>query len=436
MPFRERDRLFALHQTGLLDSDPEAVFDTAVELAASLFDAPMAAVSLVDDRRQWFKAKVGLTKTGSDRSESLCAVAVDENRALLVSDARVDARFAHLPDVRAGNFVSYFGVPIAGRDGLPLGTLCVLDVLPRSFDPAKIGVLRSLARMVGNELDARRRDTLAGLDPMTARENGAALREALDSDELRVFYQPIVDLRNGDVHSLEALVRWQHPVRGLLPPAAFLPLAEATGLDHPIDRWVLRSAATTAAHWRKSLPGLENVQVAVNVGLSPAINGAWADEVFQLLADTGLPAAALTIEVTERSMDEVVPGTATALARLVAAGAQLSIDDIGTGTSSLVRLADLPVTQVKIDGSFVRTMAGNRRRTAVVSAVARLGHELGLDVVAEGVEDAPTAALAIHAGCTLAQGYLWSPPVASAEVPALLLGWPKLSEDPSARTAV
>jgi EAL domain-containing protein (putative c-di-GMP-specific phosphodiesterase class I) len=420
----ESDRLLALVQTGLLDTDPEPEFDTVVELASRLLDTPMATMTLIDDHRQWFKSKIGLINSEDPRNESLCAVAVDQNSPLVVSDVRLDERFADFPAVRRGLFVSYAGVPVSGRDGLPLGTLCVLDQHPRIFEPRQIEMLRSLGKIVGDELDLRRRDALLGLDPSTARRDTEALREGLGRDEFAVHFQPIVDLTSGRVRSVEALIRWNHPDRGLLVPGEFLPLAEIAGLGTRIDRWVLRSAAAAVAGWRTWLPELADLGVAVNVGLGPGLGAAWADEVRDVLTDTGLPADALTLEVSERSMDGAPASAHSALKSLVALGCRVAIDDIGTGTSSLARLAELPATEIKIDSSFVQSMRDDRRRAAVVTAVARLGQELDLDVVAEGVEDTDTADRVADAGCTAGQGYLWSWPVDAERLPPLLLDLP------------
>jgi EAL domain-containing protein (putative c-di-GMP-specific phosphodiesterase class I) len=417
----ESDRLAALMQTGLLDTEPEPEFDTVVGLAARLISAPMASMTLVDDHRQWFKSKVGLTHSEDPRCESLCAVAVDQNRPLVVPDARLDERFCDFPAVRRGNFVSYAGVPIAGRDGLPLGTLCVLDLEPRTFDPGQIEVLRSLGQIVGDELDLRRRDMLAGLDPSTARQDSESIRWALTRDEFVVHFQPVVDLTTGRVRSVEALVRWDHPERGLLAPAEFLPLAEVAGMGPRIDRWVLHSATAAVAGWRTWLPELADLGVAVNVGLGPGLGAAWADDVRDVLIDTGLPADALTLEVSERSMDGAPASAHDALETLVGLGCRVAIDDIGTGTSSLARLAELPATEIKIDRSFVQPMLHDRRRSAVVVAVTRLGQELGLDIVAEGIEDGETANRVARAGCTAGQGFLWSPPLDADQVVPLLL---------------
>ncbi|GAA2725197.1 sensor domain-containing phosphodiesterase [Cellulomonas aerilata] len=409
-PLHERDRLAALAQTRLLDTGPEAELDAVVALAAHLLATPMASMTLVDDHRQWFKAKIGLTHAQDPRSESLCAVAVDRNEPLVVPDARLDPRFAHIPAVRRGAFVSYAGVPISGRDGLPLGTLCVLDVVPRAFDPAWLEVLRSLAQLLGDQLDLRRLDGQRGIDSGTARHDTQELSRAVARDQLRVHYQPIVDLRSGRVDAVEALVRWQHPTRGLLTPDAFLPLAEAAGLVHIVDRWVLRTAVTSVARWRRLSPSLRDLRVAVNISVGPFLDEVWAHEVQDVLTATGLPPAALTVEVTERSLSSTSPESLAALEVLIRSGCHVAIDDLGTGTSSLALLADIPATELKIDRSFVQSMATDPRRAALVRAMACLGSELGLDVVAEGVEDRRTAEMVTEVGCTHGQGYLWSAP--------------------------
>ncbi|MCW2527944.1 MAG: diguanylate phosphodiesterase [Pseudonocardiales bacterium] len=419
--YSESDRLAALAQTRLMDTDPESEFDTIVELAARLLGTPMASVSLLDDEREFFKAKVGFQAPEVPRSESMCTLAVSDNRPLVDSDARLDSRFADLKGVRAGIFVAYAGVPIAGRDGLPLGTLCVFDTEPRLFDLPSMATLTSLAQLVSAHLDLRRRDVLAGVEPSTARVDAEALRDAMDQGQLRVFYQPIVDLMTGGVHSVEALVRWQHPVRGLLAPDAFLPLAEVAGMGPRIDRWVLQSAVSEVALWRQWLPEVADLGVGVNVGLGRNVGADWAEDVLGVLASSGLDPSALTLEVTERSLDGASSVSWGALESLVEQGCGVSIDDIGTGTSSLARLVELPATQVKIDREFVHTMAEDRRRAAVVGTLARLGNQLNLDVVAEGVEDVGTARLVTEAGCSLGQGYLWSPPVSSEQVLDLIL---------------
>jgi len=418
--FRESDRLTALAPPRPRDTAKEPVFDTIVALAAGLFNTQLASITLVDDHRRWLREKLGQPHAQQARSESLCAVVMAQNRPLLVGDARLDPRFADLPAVREGVFVSYAGVPIAGRDGLVVGALSVLDTRPRDFAPSRIQVLRSLAQLVGDELDLRRRDAKSGVNPVTARKDTEALLVALEHNQLRVFFQPIIDLASGRAHSVEALVRWQHPSRGLLPPGAFLPLAEVAGMAHAIDLWVLRAATEMLAGWRRRLPEAGGVSLAVNVALGTALGEHWDSEVRESLALAGLPPEALVLEVSERSVDAATAATYRALEALAEHGCRIAIADLDTATSSLARLADLPASQIKIEPTLISTIRSNARSRAMVAAIARLGRGLELDVVAEGVEDENTAELVALAGCTSAQGYLWSPPIPAQRTPELL----------------
>lgn len=416
----ERDRLAALYETAVLDTAPESAFDALVALAAQLFGTPMAALTLVDEDRQWFKSRIGLPHAGTSRSESVCDVVVRGNRSVVVPDALADPRFRLLPGVLAGGFRSYAGVPVTTRDGLPLGTLCVLDVEVRQFDPARITMLEQLALLAGDQLELRRRDTAAGLDPRRMVEMLASVRRALHQDELVVFYQPVVDLGSGRVVAVEALVRWQHPTEGLLPPLEFLAVAEAAGMGALLDRWVLRRAATALRDWRAAGAAGSDLTLAVNIGLRAGTGVVWAQQQLEVLAEVGLAPEHVTFEISERSIATLPASAHDALQVLRDAGAGIALDDLGTGTSSLARVLDVPATSVKIDRSFVTDLGRDPRRDAVVAAMCRLGVELGLDVVAEGVEDHATAARLAAMGATQAQGYVFSRPVPQAEVPALL----------------
>jgi EAL domain-containing protein (putative c-di-GMP-specific phosphodiesterase class I) len=413
----EAERLAALYETRLLDTPPEPEFDAVVALAARLFAVPIASMTLIDERRQWFKSLVGIEHDEDPIEESICATVIDLNGPLVLRDVRDDTRFADRIHVRTGTVVAYAGVPIAGRDGLPLGVLCVVDHGPRDFEPGEVRLLESLARVIGDELDLRRRDAQVGIDSSSARRTVEDLRLALAADGLELRFQPVTDLASGRCQRVEALVRWTHPRLGLLGPGDFLPLAESVGLGHRVDRWVLRQSVQLVAQLRAGSAATRGLGLAVNVGLGPGVDLTWADEVAAVLSATGLPPRALTLEVTERGLDGAGPAVREALEWLATLGCRISIDDIGTGTSSLARLAELPATEIKIDRSFVQSMAHDRRRAAVVGAMARLGRELEMEVVAEGVESADVARRVADLGCTSGQGFFWSPPV---ELPALL----------------
>ncbi|GIG30289.1 putative bifunctional diguanylate cyclase/phosphodiesterase [Cellulomonas marina] len=243
------------------------------------------------------------------------------------------------------------------------------------------------------------------------------LRTALTDDGIVLHYQPKADLRSGAVEGVEALVRWQHPSRGLLPPADFLPLAEEAGLLGELTAVVLDAAVRQAASWRA---GGHLVRVAVNLPASSVLDADLAVRVRRRLAAHGLPPAALLLEITEDVLMLHRERAAAVLAELRADGVQVAIDDFGTGYSSLSYLADLPLDELKLDRSFVRGMATDARRRAIVTATVGLAHALGLRVVAEGVETADDLADLARLGCDQVQGYVLSPPVPPDEVPALL----------------
>ncbi len=233
------------------------------------------------------------------------------------------------------------------------------------------------------------------------------LREAIDRDELVLHYQPKVDLADGRVVGAEALVRWQHPQRGLVGPQHFVGLAEHTGLIGPLTAWVLTRAAHDARRWWDA--GVE-IGVAVNVSVANLVDPELPDLVARLLAETRLPPRALELEITE-SVLMTEPGRALDTLRLLRSmGVGLAVDDYGTGHSSLAYLQRLPLDTLKIDRSFVASMMGEGGGVIIRSTVD-LAHNLGLRVVAEGIEDQPTAAALRALGCDLGQGFHYARPV-------------------------
>jgi diguanylate cyclase (GGDEF)-like protein len=241
----------------------------------------------------------------------------------------------------------------------------------------------------------------------------AELRQALAERQLIVHYQPQIDLATGKAVGFEALVRWIHPEHGFLPPDEFIPLAEQTGLVRPLTTFVLEEALRQCAAWRAE--GYD-VGVAVNLSVRSLTDGGIADEVAQMLADAGVPASALTLEVTESSIMVDPEGSAAVLRHLRALGVSIAIDDFGTGYSSLTYLKRLPVDEVKIDRSFVMSMAKDEHDAAIVQSTIVLGRNLGLRVVAEGVECAVARDRLIRFGCDAVQGYFYSRPVPAADL--------------------
>jgi diguanylate cyclase len=234
----------------------------------------------------------------------------------------------------------------------------------------------------------------------------AQLRRAIDEGELTLHYQPKLSLATGRVDSVEALVRWQHPERGLLFPDAFIELAESAGLMAALTSRVLDTALAQRRDW--SDRGRELV-VSVNVSPSNLVDERFPDEVAGLLVRHGVPATSLVLEVTESLLMADRERAVRVLAGLREAGVGVSIDDYGTGYSSLAYLATLPVTELKLDRTFVRGMTGSARSAAIVTSTLQLAHALGLVFVAEGVEDPATVAALADLGCDVVQGYHLSP---------------------------
>ncbi len=235
------------------------------------------------------------------------------------------------------------------------------------------------------------------------------LRRALERNELEVFYQPQARVDNGRIVGAEALVRWRHPLRGMVQPTEFIPLAEETGLINPVGEWVLRTACTQLQTWITS--GLPSMRMAVNLSVKQLLQKNFAAIVEQVLADTGLAPSLLELEITESTLMENAQDTLEALHRLSSLGVRLSIDDFGTGYSSLSYLKRFPVDIIKIDRSFVRDVPHDVDDAAIVTGIIALAHSLRLDVVAEGVETEAQLRFLKEQSCDLLQGYYLSQPV-------------------------
>ncbi len=245
------------------------------------------------------------------------------------------------------------------------------------------------------------------------------LRRALERDELRLHYQPLIDLASDRIVGLEALVRWQHPTRGLVPPLSFIPLAEETGLIIPLGRWVLETACRQAREWTAALPGSQLV-MSVNLSARQFTQPDLVEEVAAILEETGLPSHLLELEITETVlMDQTEAGT-RALRALRALGVKLVLDDFGTGYSSLAYLKHLPLDTIKIDRSFVNGLEDDDANLPIVKAVISLAHGLGIGVVAEGIETAAQLARLKSLDCDRGQGFFFARPMPAADLKRLL----------------
>jgi EAL domain-containing protein (putative c-di-GMP-specific phosphodiesterase class I) len=243
-------------------------------------------------------------------------------------------------------------------------------------------------------------------------ENG--LRLALERSELYLVYQPQVDIRTGDVSGLEALLRWNHPEMGLVPPNKFIGVAESSGLIVPIGEWVLRTACAQARKWQDA--GLPAVPVAVNVSAIQMRQQGFCELIRRVLADTGLRPEFLELELTEGLLLANRDVVSTLIQELREMGVKLTIDDFGTGYSSLGYLRQFKVNRLKIDRSFVRDIPVNADDAAITTAIINMARALNLDVLAEGVETAEQLDFLRAQNCYSIQGYYFSKPVAVEQI--------------------
>ncbi|MCC7145231.1 MAG: EAL domain-containing protein [Phycisphaeraceae bacterium] len=245
------------------------------------------------------------------------------------------------------------------------------------------------------------------------------LRKALESDQLFLVYQPIVSLRTGEVESLETLVRWRHPQRGLISPGEFIPIAEDTGLIIPIGEWVLRESCRQFSLWRQDLGPAAPRGISVNLSRNQLLLPNLPDTIRRILAETSVPPQCLHLEITESAVMRDVDLATRILRAVKEVGVKLDMDDFGTGYSSLACLHQFPIDVLKIDRSFVANIDRGKDFAALVHAVTQLAGNMGIPVVAEGIETADQVLILQSLECDFGQGYFFSSPLAAAQIPNL-----------------
>ena len=304
------------------------------------------------------------------------------------------------------------GIALSPDDGLDLSAL---------LRKADIAMYKAKTLFKGHHVYCIADDA----DDATRLQMVEELRTALTTGQLVVYYQPKIDLDTGDVHSVEALVRWDHPTRGLLSPDAFLALVEEFGLMPSLTQVVLEMALDQVVVWAaQGRP----MTVAVNLSASSLVDDNLPEQVTAMLAARGVPPSGLQLEITEEFLMADHDRARSILARLRDSGVQISVDDYGTGYSSLSYLLDLPVDELKLDRSFVFPMADDARAAALVASTIALAHSLDLRIVAEGVETGVVFTALRRLGCDQAQGYLMSRPVSAVELDHWLNHRPELDQ--------
>ncbi|AXA90721.1 EAL domain-containing protein [Massilia sp. YMA4] len=579
----EAARLDALRRLDLLDTPPSEAFDRITRMAARLFNLPIAAVSLTDSDRQWFKSRVGIEHWSIPRLRAPCATVSDNAATLVVPDLLKDEFFQH-SHLAASGIRFYAGAPLTTHDGFCLGSMCVLGTEPRQVTEAEQAALADLAAMVMAQIELQH--ALGRIDPMSGLPNRNQLLEDfadlekdrpagerrlcvlvnlasaaqlanaarvmgssyLDSmvgeavrsfragvahgqkmyhlgatqfamlappgmeeiecvalvrqwlnahdqwatsrfvttpavgiapfvlgdlgcldvlriahnavedafatgdhisiysaaqddayrrrftllnefgralehpDQLRLVYQPRIDLRSGACVGAEALLRWTHPVLGEISPGEFMPVVEQTSMARPATAWVLDAALAQLRSWRAD--GID-LTLSVNVCAPNLLEADFADSILRRLARHGVPPGRLELELTETTAMENLGAVHGTLQALHEQGVRIAIDDFGTGYSSLSYLQSIPAHVIKIDQSFIRGVEHDERRRALVAAMKTLSHDLGHRVVAEGVETEAAHALVRAVGCDEAQGYLYARPLAPRDLAAWLAATPR-----------
>jgi diguanylate cyclase (GGDEF)-like protein/PAS domain S-box-containing protein len=248
------------------------------------------------------------------------------------------------------------------------------------------------------------------------------LRRGVAAGELRLHYQPRVDVRTGSLTGVEALVRWAHPGRGLLPPSEFIEIAESSGLIRAVGAWVLDEAVAQAVAWQRQVPGGPRVEMAVNLSARQLADPGLLGTVEEALARHRLEPSLLTLEITETALMGDADAALATLTALEALGVELAVDDFGTGYSSLTYLKQFPVDELKIDQSFVAGLGTDSGDAAIVASCVQLAHAMGIRAVAEGVETDVQRLALLEMGCDLAQGYLYARPLEADGVAAWLSG--------------
>ncbi|MCB0898236.1 MAG: EAL domain-containing protein [Actinobacteria bacterium] len=344
-----------------------------------------------------------LARFGGDEFVVMCEDVSEDEVTTLATRITQALRQPFTSDDREVTVTASVGVAVADRSSTPHTLLRDADVaMYRAKERGRNKVVAFDAAM-HQQANERLQDAVG-------------LRRALEHDELRVAYQPILDLTTGRTIGMEALARWEDPDRGLVPPGLFIPAAEESGLITAIGQWVLDAALADASRWREDR-GLDNVWVAVNISSRQLLSPTLVDEVESSLCAAGVPASALQLEITESAVMNDLEPVVDVLSGLRRLGVSLAVDDFGTGYSSLAYLKRLPVTTLKIDRAFIDGLGGadDAFDRPIVDAIIKMAQSLGLDVIAEGVETQEQLDALRALGGRFAQGFLWARPMAAEQ---------------------
>ncbi len=444
---QEDARLAELLALGILDTPPEPAYDAITRLAAEYFRACAAALAFADESRAWVKSTWGQTVREVPRKNSIFNLVLAADGPVIVNDISAHSygdRVSTHYKFRGVN--SFASVPVRSADGKILGVLTIFHDKPSpEMQPDEIRTLESLADLVSSQLELRRlrkafNETKKG--PKRANHpaeniphswpSRADLRLALEQKQFVLYYQPEIDLFSRKIVGVEALIRWSHPERGLIPPMDFIPLAEESGLILPIGDWGLTEACSQIQKWCHEDPVHVSLRVGVNLSARQFSREGLADHVEALLIQFGISSRQLGLEMTESSILPDIRTALEVLGGLRRLGVSLLMDDFGTGYSSLSYLHSFPFDVLKIDRSFISRITEGKQPLQIVRTIVELARVMGMNVVAEGIETTQQYRLLREMGCRYGQGYLFARPM-TAEAVTLLLRLPgRILPDPEA----
>lgn len=372
--FMDLDQFKAVNDTGGHDIGDQLLIEVAGRLGTAIRDSDT------------------LARMGGDEFVVLAEDVEDMDAALLITERIAEA-------IRGP-------IPVDGVDYYPTASIGIALAVDGDHDAAS---LMSHADAAMYQAKSEGRDRIETFDATLQRrlhdrmETEGALRYAIENDELRVHYQPIMETGTSQIHSSEALVRWEHPERGLLSPGEFIPIAEETGLIIPMDFWVLHAACRQVASWDEDVD--VRLSVSTNLSARHLVDPLLSAHVEDALRSAGIDASRLCIEITETALISHPKIAEAALRDLHALGVSIALDDFGTGYSSLTHLRHLPLDRIKIDHSFTAGLGVKAKDTTIIQSTIKMAHDLGLEVVAEGVETDLQLALLQTYGCDFVQGF-------------------------------
>jgi EAL domain-containing protein (putative c-di-GMP-specific phosphodiesterase class I) len=425
----ESARLAALYATGIMDTAPEPAYDAITRLAALHFAADTAVIGFADETRLWVKSHWGEALRERPRRESIFEIVLEKNGPVVIPDIQHSAEYeAQMFRLSKTRFVSAASVPVRAGQGKIVGSLTVLfSELRAPMTPDDLQTLENMGEMVAAQLELTRlRKTSAAQQSRRTRTARGAwpcnsdLRRALDRREFVLYYQPEVELSTRRIVGLEALIRWRHPDRGLIPPMDFIPQAEECGLIMPIGDWGLAEACGQIQAWKQEDAQNNSLRVCVNLSARQFLREGLADHVQSLMMQSGTSSLQLGLEMTESSLIPNVNTAVEVLDALRTLGVSLSMDDFGTGYSSLSYLHSFPFDVLKIDRSFIARLTEGDQARNIVSTIVELARVLSMDVVAEGIETREQYRILRQIGCGYGQGFLFAKPMCVEEIGKLL----------------